>query len=180
MMKATFLVVLCYAMLIVGCGPTIRVQSDYDKDVNISGSKHYSWLSEEAIEEKGVNPLYYNELTDKRVRQAVDKQLKAKGFILSDTAKRLVLHYHIVVEEKAASLPNVVPHFYTDYWLKQNASVYPYKQGTLIIDLMDNTNNALVWRGWATGVIEDVVNGNPEGAINLAVQKIFTRFPFSR
>jgi len=179
-MARHFLNVIFIVGWLSSCTPAIKIFSDYDKDVNVSGCSYYSWLDEKAIEGVGLNPIYYNELNDKRIKHAADDQLNARGFLFADTASCLVMHYHLVVKERSIAMPDLVPHYYNSYWLSRNAVVYPYEEGTLIIDLMDNRNRALVWRGSATGVIEDVVNKNPEAAISLAMQKIFKRFPLRR
>lgn len=48
------------------CAPAIKIYADYDKSLDIKNYKTYSWLNLNEIEGKGLNPAYYNELTDKR------------------------------------------------------------------------------------------------------------------
>jgi hypothetical protein len=62
----------------------------------------------------------------------------------------------------------------------RNKQIYPYREGTLIIDLMDANNKTLVWRGWATSAIEEAVSRNPEQSIRKAVERIFKLFPYQR
>ncbi len=66
----------------------------------MSDYKTYDWLDFAAIENKGQNPLHYNELNDKRIKDAVDKQMKAKNYRVVSNKGDLELHYHIVVEDK--------------------------------------------------------------------------------
>jgi hypothetical protein len=54
------------------------VSSDYDNNVNLKLYKTYAWLPVKEIESK-VDPLVYNELTDKRIKSAVDIQMKNKS-----------------------------------------------------------------------------------------------------
>lgn len=162
------------------CSPSIHVYSDYDKEADIANYRNYSWLSEQAIEAKGSNPLFYNELNDKRIKKAVDKQLLSKGFLLSTGDQPLTLHYHIIVEDKSLVVKEPEGYNYSNYWQNKKETVYTYQEGTLIVDLMDSKTKALVWRGWATGVIENEVTKNPEKAIDQAVKKIFRLFPYNR
>jgi hypothetical protein len=175
-------IVLLYAfiVLLASCSPAIHVFSDHDKDADISQYKTYSWLTQEEIETKGMNPLYYNELNDKRIKQAIYDEMKKKGFTYKNEKQPLEMHYHIIVEDKTLIAAEPGGYIYSPFWELKRTQAYPYQQGTLIIDLMDTKNKTLVWRGWATGAIEDRVSRNPEQTIQKAVSKIFTLFPYKQ
>ena len=64
------------ALLIVGCAP-IRVNYDFDKTTNFSNYKTYNYYSE-------MN-TGLNELDTKRLLNALDAKMTAKGFSLSDS-----------------------------------------------------------------------------------------------
>jgi Domain of unknown function (DUF4136) len=164
---------------IVSCGPSLRVFSDYDKDMNIASYKTYTWLDAKAIEGKGTNPLYYNELNDKRIKTAVDAEMAAKGYRWVENSGDLILHYHIVVEDKTAVSNEPWGYNYSPYWVNRRVNVYQYREGSLIIDLMDNKANTLVWRGWATDVITQSATKDPQTAITRAVQAIYKKYPFT-
>jgi hypothetical protein len=56
-----------------------------------------------------------------------------------------------------------------------NWSVRQYREGTIIIDVVDRAKDQLVWRGWMTSRNRD---GNfDEAEINRAVNQILARFP---
>ena len=168
-----FLVTLVLYISLISCSPYLDIGHDADKTVNISNYKTYSWLNETAIESRGLNPLYYNELTDKRIKKAVDSQLQSKGYTLVKEKGALELHYHIIVENK--TYPSLEPRQYIGQL--QKATDVNYKEGTLIIDIMKPGENDLVWRGYATGIITYETTSKPEEAINYAVAKIFKSFP---
>ena len=90
---------------------------------------------------------------------------------MSDNPK-LKVHYHIVIEDKT----QVRSDTYSPYWIKSERDVYTYREGTLIIDLMDGQNEMLLWRGWAISALSDTDQMSDE-LIQKAVAKIFTRFP---
>jgi hypothetical protein len=175
-MKKSFLTATLF-ILLTACGPSVRVFYDRDENANVANYKTYSWLNEKAIEAKGLNPLYYNELTDQRIKNAVNREMQAKGFVLVENKGELELHYHIIVENKTSETTEPYNYTYTPYWRK--VSIYHYREGTLIIDIMDRQKNTLVWRGYATGVITYQTTAKPEEAINYAVTKIFKSFPLS-
>lgn len=159
-------------LVLFSCSNELRVYSDWDRDYDVNKFQTYSWPSRTDLESKN-NPLFYNELNDKRIRNAVDIQLKAKGMTRVDENADLVVHYHIVVEDKTAVTTDPYG-FYGPYWGR--SSLYQYNEGTLIIDFMDRKSNSLVWRGWATSILDNNYNEIREETLVKAVTGILEKF----
>lgn len=163
-------------MLTSSCGPSIRVYSDYDRDYNIREFTTYLWASAEDIESKN-NPLYYNELNDKRIKSSVDDILKNKGYKLVNENPSMVAHYHIIVEDYMEITTDPYG-YYGPYWSRTRTYSYNYRQGTLIIDFMDSENKHLLWRGWAVSVLdEDNTSEKTEVMLRTAIADILAKFP---
>lgn len=165
------------ALILSSCGSTMEVFSDYDKQADITAYKTYNLPDLQIIEGKGLNPLYYNELNDKRIREAVNKEMQARNFSLSNDKAELEIHYHIIVEDKIESSIEPPRSQYHTLSNIPKVNTYQYRQGTLIIDVMNIKTNTLIWRGWATDVVSNSYRKNPEAAIQNAVKKIFKVFP---
>lgn len=166
-------------MLFVGCAPSVNVYTDYDRDVNVRSKSTYSWMNVKDIELKN-NPLYYNELTDKRIKEAVDLQMKSRGYEQKDTGGELILHYHIVIQDKTVVRTDPYGYYYGPYWTRSRVDVFPYREGSLIIDLMDAESNNLAWRGWAVRALngQAISPEEREIIINSVVEKIFEKYPY--
>jgi hypothetical protein len=164
-------------VLVTGCSHELRVRTDFDKSVSIQRLTEYDWLGQHEIESRN-NPLYYNELNDKRIKTRVDGLMKNKGYILSSSEPKILLHYHFAVEERSVYRPDEFGYSYNRYWLDQRVNLIRYAEGTLIIDFMDAANCNLIWRGWATSVLDDSRTMN-EDLLNRAVDDIMKRFPDS-
>lgn len=163
-------------LFLFSCSDELRVHTDFDRSVSIQRLTNYDWLPVNQIESRN-NPIFYNELTDKRIKTAVDTQLKEKGYVRSETSFQLIIHYHIIVENKTSISTEPYGYSYGQYWLDKEFDTRRYDEGTLIIDFMDSRNCDLVWRGWAVSVLnEDVIT---EELIDKAVAEIFKRFPIS-
>jgi hypothetical protein len=52
--------------------------------------------------------------------------------------------------------------------------VYSYKQGTLILDIVDRSGQELVWRGVGSGVLDRT---DPTRNLLIAVEKVLAEFP---
>ena len=126
---------------------------------------------------------------DRRILEAVDAQLQAKGLRRVDSGGDLVFTYH-----GSADTPIDISSYgysYGEGW--EWGSIYGPKPapgasrrlvtnvspGTLVVDLVDANENELVWRGMAA----DVLTGNPreeDRRIADAVSKMFTNYPPQR
>jgi hypothetical protein len=168
-MKTTLVI---FAILVfTACSDQIIVRTDFDRNVNVATFNTFSWLDKHAIEERN-NPLYYNELNDKRIRDAVAFQLTAKGYRPTGEQARLKVHYHIVIEDKT----QVRSDAYSPYWINSRSDLFEYREGTIIIDLMDAEKDALIWRGWAISALDDTQEMR-EDLIHDAIAKIFSKLP---
>lgn len=175
-MKYLFIFLLLAA---AGCTPEIQAYTDYDPDYDLWTYTTFDW-GEKENKEQNQNPLYYNELNDKRIKKAVLKQLQKRQYRLSGENPQLILHYHIIVEDKAVVVTEPYGYGYGPYWMRGQQQ-YTYTQGTLILDLMDSRINQLVWRGWAVAPVDGITSPDQmDELIDTAVRKMFSKFPASK
>lgn len=165
-------ILVCFA-----CSSEMVVRTDFDKSVEIHRKKYYGWLDKKEIESRN-NPLFYNELNDKRVKEAVNLQMAGKGYTLSQDKPEMLIHYHFVIEDKSTIEMDPYGYYYNPYWEKRGLSTYQYQEGTFILDFMDATNCQLIWRGWAVSILDET-HGLSQQMIDHAVVKIFQKFPVS-
>jgi hypothetical protein len=170
------LVVLFVFATLVGCSPQISVYSDIDPDYDLWTYKTFDWGRKVNIEE-GKNPLHYNELNDKRIKAAVQHELNVRGFELSSSNPDLIFHYHIIIDDQSVVTTEPFGYRYGPYWTRMHTDIYSYREGTLILDLMDRKTNNLVWRGWAKSAIDNIDPEKVDELIKEAVGKIFKKFP---
>lgn len=166
-------------LLMTACSLELRVYTDSDPAYDIANLLTFDWLDKTNIEQ-GRNPVYYNELNDKRIKEAIKNELASRGYVYKETDTEMVIHYHIMVDDKEAAIPEHEVSTYGPYWQQTPPYVFSYKEGTLIVDIMDNQNN-LVWRGSATAPVDDVYT--PERTtklVNKAIRKMFAQFPASK
>ena len=154
------------AALTTGCS-TIQVESDYDRQVDFSKYTTYRWIPH--VKGTEDNPLMRDPLIESHVRSAVDAELAGKGFRKIDEG-----HPDFLVAWYFTSRNRVdVTHYY-GYW-HPYTDVYRYREGTLILDMVDRADKELIWRGWATGVLEE--RGKLNDQIKYSVRKLLDRFP---
>jgi len=171
-----------FLTVIASCSSSSRVRYDYDPEVNFASLKTYDWMKQPATSGGGVKAgLARNTLLDKRIKNAVNRQLAAKGLKQDSSNPDFVVAYHVGVEDKI----DVQDWGYNygrrgRYWgvAARDIEVYQYRQGTLILDFVDAKTMELLWRATGTGAVkENPTPAQVEKSINEAVAKFFEKFP---
>lgn len=189
--RATFALPAVAAVLglaAAGCS-TLKVKTDYDPSVDFARYDTYDWLkppvrdgaSETPVDEL-TDPFARNSLLDKRVRNAVERELAARGYRkTSDGSGTFRVAYHVILKDKTRvrSTPGAYYGGYYDrgYYGASYAGVssYDYQEGTLIVDVIDARSDSIAWRGWAIGTNRD--GYYTEEQVAKAARKILERFP---
>jgi Domain of unknown function (DUF4136) len=147
------------------------VSYDYDTDADFSQLKSYAWI-------QGTN--LSDELNHKRVVNAIDTQLAAKG--LQKVARRdgpdLLVAYHASFNRNLQINASGWGGYRLSRIRSGTATVEEVPVGTLVVDLVNAKSKAIVWRGTATKQVD--VKASPEKReknINKAAEKLFKKYP---
>lgn len=167
-MKTVKLLMLLLIMTAGACSP-IKVDADYDKGTDFSQYKTYAFMKD------GIAKIEISDLDKKRILNAIDAQLQAKGYTKSETPDLLVNFF-----TKEMDYVNYY-YGYWGYW-----GYYPYyygppyaytsTEGTLYIDLIDAKKKELVWQGVGVGFLTEKMS-EKEQRINEFVSQILIQFP---
>ena len=145
-----------------------HVAVDYDHAANFNQIKTYSWSKVQTA----------NSIWDDRVKDAIDKELTAKGWTQVPSGGNVSL---VAVEK--TSIHQQYDTFYDGFggwrWRGMGdatTTVDNYKVGTLIVSMFDGSSKQLIWRGASSSDL----SGNPEKntkKLDQDVQKMFKHFP---
>jgi len=157
-------------LALTGCASS-EVRSYTARGVDLLQPRTYNWARDDA-RATGDPRLDNNRFFEEHVRAAVDEQLANKGFAKAESPD-VIVHYHASVIQDV-----------------KNRGVEPggdckecapdvYDQATLLIDLVDAHTDQLVWRGWAKGHIDGVVDDQQwmERRIDEVVARIMRELP---
>ncbi|RMF57941.1 MAG: DUF4136 domain-containing protein, partial [Calditrichaeota bacterium] len=135
-------------ILLSGCSP-ISVRTDYDREVDFAHYRTFKWMPR--AKQKKARGVPVSPLVDKRIRRAVERELASKGYVISQSGRAdALLAYHVVVHQHM----DVTAWGYGYRgWRYPRYRARRYREGTLIVDIVDPVEKKLVWRGWATGVL---------------------------
>ena len=161
------------ALALAGCA-TMNVSSYVERGVDLRQYQTYNW-GPPHTSSTGDPRLDNNRFFDERVRAQVEKELAVRGFEKTTSGMPdLLVHYH-------ASVTQAIDLRKLDRQYCEQEDCWPnvYDAGTLSVDLIDPRTDKVVWRGWAAGSIDRVVDDQEwlEAHIDQTIARILARLP---
>lgn len=140
----------------------------------------------------GQNPVYYNQLATESVENAMGSVLQEKGLAQNDSKPDLLIGYHFFVEDKTRTVANPTSLSYGPYlgwgrwgyggwgpgWWGYGGNQYTqqqYKDGTLVVDMVDARTHKLVWRGAVENAVADPTRITAQ--LTKEAERIISKFP---
>jgi hypothetical protein len=161
---------LTLALVLTGCAST-GVNSYVARGVDLREHRAFNWARDDA-RSTGDPRLDNNRFFQERVQAAVEEQLANRGFEKTDSPD-LIVRYHASMRQAIDNRRADRNDDCDECWPEV------YDQGTLFIDFVDARTNRLVWRGWAKGSIDGVIDDQTwmEQRIDEAVIRIMRKLP---
>ena len=173
-----FLALILSVLLVSGCASGPTVIADKAPDTDLSAYRTFGFFDHVATD----NAAYSTILTS-HLKQTTRTELERLGYVYDEANPQLRVNFFLNVEERREirSTPTTGGFYgYRFYsWGGIDVNTIEYKAGTLSIDLVDVSRNALVWHGLAEGRVRDDAYRNPGVAIGSVVAEIFHAFPGS-
>jgi hypothetical protein len=161
----------------VACS-SLKVGYDYDSTANFNGYHTYDWVADK--QEVTGDKRLDNSLLDGRIRTTIGTQLRVKGYTTSlNKQPDFYVAYHLGIKDmmKGSSTQDYIGD-YAHGTFTTISDIQPYKEGTLLIDIVDAASQQLVWRGSAlTEVDAGMSPEDRNDRINKIVHAMLAHFP---
>jgi len=176
---------LAAGLLTAACGPTMEIDSDFNPAIDFSRFRTWSFIETRAT---GPNAAVINDLMKQRIEAKIEAVLATKGFVRQQggAAPDFYVAYHGTSQDKY----DVTTQGYSyggwgggwgGYYgggmgvSTAHTTVDQYKEGTLVIDVIEAKERAMVWRGTA----KDAVHSQEEARekVDEAIPMILEDFP---
>jgi hypothetical protein len=175
-------------LVLTACAaPKINTRTQSDPSVNLASYKTYNFVAE-----PGTNRGGYSTPITGFFKNAISRELNARGYTLSESNPDLLINFNTNAREQVdiRSTPSMnygVGYGYYGYrggmyatgpiYGGTDVSTVRYKQGTANIDVVDAAKKQLVWEGVAEGKITDKMMQNPQATIDTVIADMFTNYP---
>lgn len=188
-----FIIAAFSGLLLAGCASVAHVEKD--DAVNLNNYHTYAWVESQASQNDSAKTKV-SDLTERKIRQAVDAELAKTGWKESKHRPDVLLSYDVLVENNIKQNNDPVysqpfsRYIYNPYSRRWIALYYPsqfmgydsydspVKEGTVTISVIDARTEKTVWQGWTT----DEVNSRnlTSKEIQSAVKSIFRKFDVAK
>ena len=180
-----FLVLITFALM-TACASSTKIHSDYDHSVDFSQYKTYGYYSPMGIE----NPNY-SSLLGQMFRDAIDIQMKQRGYVQSSNPD-VLFNVSARMEDKTRVTTTSDPMMYGGGYYGYRGGMYDpwggygygtsthvsqYTEGTVNIDMVDPRLKRMLWEGVAIGRVNDK-NDNLREDVMTGVAEMFKGYPF--
>jgi hypothetical protein len=180
-MRHLVLIAVFASGLLLGCGSSLSVTSDFDPAVKFGALKTFMWSSPRT--RRTDDPLSMV-LVENRVRGAVTKALTKKGFAELKEGQPDFLVIALAGLNQKMSVTDwgyAAGPYWGPYPYGRNIDVNYYTEANLIIDVvLPGAQKQLAWRGIGSGVVDRQSKVTPEEAqarMDYAVDRILADFP---
>lgn len=181
-------VALFAGVLATGCASVAHIEKD--DTANFTAYKTYAW-TESSENKEAAKPQVHN-LTDSKIKEAVNAELVKQGWREVKSKPDVLLSYDVLVERAIREQSNPVytmpytrylfnpysrrwvPIFYPSQFAGFNNNAFQVREGTVTITMVDTKTEKTVWQGWTTNQINSRNMTGKE--IQNSVKSIFRKF----
>jgi hypothetical protein len=144
-----------------------KVTMEFDQSADFTSYKTF-YMTEGQLNSK--NPVLGNDLVRKKIQDDIRRRLTEKGLTeVTSGAHNLNVRFSL------GSVQRREVDVYPVGWWGARRVVTPYMEGTLVIDLRDTSQKALVWR--AVSVIDKGDAPHIQDKLDDMVKKSFEQYP---
>ncbi len=155
-----------------------KIGYDYDSSADFNGYHTYDWMADK--QESTGDQRLDNSLVNNRIRTAIGTELRFKGYAASPSKPPdFYVAYHINVKDmmKGSSSQDYIGDRAHGTFTTLS-DIQPYKEGTLLIDIVDAASKQLVWRGSALAEVDPGMSPEERNErIGGIVHAMFAHFP---
>jgi hypothetical protein len=189
-MKTIKAIIAAAALATITACSSVNINTDYTQDYNFSNLKTYNWHPSQSGDKASLDFLG-GDIFDQRAREYVEESLTLKGLKKVNSSPDFLVNYGVLTEDRTDINSYNTYSGYAPNWRyggyssgygmgasSTQTTVSHYKQGTLMIDIIDPTSDKLVWRGTADGRLSK--NMKPEErreSLQKVINKILENFP---
>jgi hypothetical protein len=163
---------------VIGCKTPLAVNYDYDTAADFTAMKTFAWMPP-------TGNAAGDDLVVKRIKNAVDAQLQAKGRTDVPESPNFLIAMQLSGKttyggSKSVGLSVGVPVGRAGSLSVGGAKSKPIekKEGTLVLDFLDAKTQSLVWRATATAAVTPSASPEEQQAlINEVVAEMLKQFP---
>lgn len=146
-MKNLISTIVLLSFLLSGCSTNYKILSDKEEGIDFSSYRSFKIFNHEHGFPKGANQINHQ-----RIERAITNNLEALGYNETENPDVLIAWF---VKVQTKTTYDVYNTYYQRWSPIQRVNIYNYKQGSLVIDIIDADTRQVIWHGRASDRVYD-------------------------
>jgi len=174
-----------FSTLLSACA-TQKSNYDYIAGTDFNKYRSYAWVVVDKNSKESQRAK--SQLVDRRIVEAVDSALTVKRMQKVTDEPDILVNYHVSVSQQEKQQPKGHVSIGTASYGRGSSVGFgvsmpvggsrTYKEGTLVIDMIDAKNKQILWQGWGSETIsQDMDPQRVTALVNQMVWNIFENYP---
>lgn len=179
--RGIFLLPAAFGAVLTACA-TMTVETEHEPGTDFSTLKTYAWIPRPPRDT--IASRFDEAFVEKRVREAVDAGLAAKGYRKTGADADFFVAYHAALATKMSNRTIHERYGYSQGLgvgagsTQARAQLYEYDEGSLLLDVVEARTRRLMWRGSVRTKVDSQASRERNAArIDEAVRLLLARFP---
>ena len=183
------------AVFLTGCASGPQTVVDYDSSVSFAEYRKFGWAGDDPVDTDGVNRMV-SPFIEQQIEDAVAAELQRKGYelaaegtepdfrVLVTLGRRDQFEIYTFAETQYSYVPRsgrataYAPGVYGYGYKTTGQTVEQYTEGSISVDIFDNTVGRPVWFGHASDEVDPFMSRDQARDMVLeAIPKILEQFP---
>lgn len=187
------IIILSFITLLLPSCLNMAIYSDMDKSKNFVSFKTYAWAKQKHVHIH-KNQNFDNDIVVNNIMNYVNIEFAKRNISLDTTNPDIIVDYDIMAEKKTRQEDVPLYRKTYNYWgynpyrpyaayntnnwnynVGYKTITIPYKEGTLIIDVIEAKTNQLIWKSWAICELTDPQSF--ENELPTDIKQMFKNYP---
>jgi len=172
--------IIALALTMAACSSGAKIYVNKDPNTNLGAFYTFGFESSLGTDRDNGNQTLLSQFFVDSTR----KQMELRGYTYTTETPDIIINFYVSTKEKirTTSAPAVGGYygyrggFYGAYG-GYETNIQQYTEGTVTIDLVNNSTDKLFWEGTAVGRITSEVDENLQEAVSTVVEDIFKKYP---
>lgn len=148
------------------------------RDVSIQTAENIDFRSYKTFMVKLDPEKEYADFADQKIEEVLENEMKLRGLKKDTVNPDLWIMYDTRVRQKTKFERSSYPYDYYYPWdwgyNRYPYREYTYREGTVIIDIVDVKKKRLIWQGWLSESVDDKRDMED---VEMDIRSIMARFP---
>lgn len=167
-----------FVVLFFSCAEIVPLV-DYNPQTDFATFKSFN-VCEEYKDDETPNHEHDNAENRQIITDLLIKKIEKLGYVYDEVSPDLLVSFDLKFEEQVINYTSCREKDEFGFWSECELVEYPYTAGTIVVTMLDNAFNQVVWIGSVEDVWPDHKTPKFKGQMNKFIDAMFLEFPLEK